>query len=74
MPLGAKNTPFAPGVCGKGCGGFLKFQLISAGLFSIFTETQHITWGQIIKNGHSLLYCHGDRYVGFTVWHQGLVG
>ena len=52
IPLGAKYIPFAPGVWGKGSGGFLKFQLISAGLFSIPLQKHAIsvkaTWTQFI--------------------------
>ena len=34
IPLGARKHPLAPGVCGKGSGGFRKFQWTSAGRFS----------------------------------------
>ena len=41
IPLGARKHPLAPGVCGKGSGGFRKFQWTSAGrLSAIFSFSE----------------------------------
>jgi hypothetical protein len=70
IPLGAKKTPFAPGVCGKGSGGFFdssEFQLVS---LAFLYRRRAISVKA--RNGHNLLCLHGHRNSGANVLHKAL--